>query len=155
MNANTKSNPTETCESIKLGIDAPAKWYFVGRQVDGATPQPVQKMTFEGLLCFVAKQKRLAKDVFTCYEAGPFGYHLHRQLTEMGVINYVVQPQVWDEHHKGVKTDKLDALALCQRLDRAREKSTVPKRPASGFLVHTHSRHRSALPLEPQKQDSR
>jgi len=69
MNANTKSNPTETCKSIKLGIDAPAKWYFVGRQVDGATPQPVQKMTFEELLRFVAKQKRLAGEVHTCYES--------------------------------------------------------------------------------------
>jgi hypothetical protein len=52
-----KSNTNETCESIKLGIDAHAKWYYVGRQVDGATPQPVQKMTFEGLLRFVAKQE--------------------------------------------------------------------------------------------------
>jgi hypothetical protein len=42
------TNPTEACESIKLGIDTHAKWYYVGRQVDGATPQPVQKMTFEG-----------------------------------------------------------------------------------------------------------
>ena len=118
MKANTKFSYTETCESIKLGIDAHAKWYYVGRQVDGATPQPVQKMSFEGLLHFVAKQQRLAREVFTCYEAGPFGYHLHRQLTEMGVTNYVVQPQIWDERSKGVKTDKLDALALCQRLDR-------------------------------------
>jgi len=69
MNANTKSNPTETCESIKLGIDAHAKWYCIGREVDGTTPQPVQKMTFEGLLCFVAKQKRLAGEVNTCYES--------------------------------------------------------------------------------------
>ena len=69
MNTKTESNPKQTCESIKLGIDAPAKWYFVGRQVDGATPQPVQKMTFEGLLCFVAKQKRLAGEVNTCYES--------------------------------------------------------------------------------------
>ena len=60
MNAETKSNPNETCESIKLGIDAHAKWYYVGRQIDGVTPQPVQKMTFEGLLRFVAKQQRLA-----------------------------------------------------------------------------------------------
>jgi hypothetical protein len=52
MNAKTKSNTNETCETIKLGIDAHAKWYYVGRQVDGATPQPVQKMTFEGLLHF-------------------------------------------------------------------------------------------------------
>jgi len=118
MNTNTESNPTETCQSIKLGIDAHAKWFYVGRQLDGATPQPVQKMTFDGLLCFVAKQQRLAREVFTCYEAGAFGYHLHRKLTAMGVTNYVVQPQDWDERGKGVKNDRLDALALCQRLDR-------------------------------------
>ena len=57
MNAKRISDSTETCESIKLGIDAHAKWYYVGRQVDGATPQPVQKMTFERLLHFVAKQR--------------------------------------------------------------------------------------------------
>jgi len=118
MNTNTESNPTETCQSIKLGIDAHAKWFYVGRQLDGATPQPVQKMTFDGLLRFVAKQQSLAREVFTCYEAGAFGYHLHRKLTAMGVTNYVVQPQDWDERGKGVKNDRLDALALCQRLDR-------------------------------------
>ena len=118
MNTKTRSNPTETSETIKLGIDAHAKWYYVARQLDGATPQPVQKMTLEGLLRFVAKQQRLAGTVYTCYEAGAFGYHLHRRLTEMGVTNYVVQPQDWDEQGKGVKNDRLDALALCQRLDR-------------------------------------
>jgi transposase len=30
----------------------------------------------------------------------------------------VIRPQNWDELHKGVKTDKTDALALTQRLDR-------------------------------------
>jgi len=118
MNTLTQSHPTEICQAIKLGIDAHARFYYVARQVDGATPQPVQKMTFEGLLHFVAKQQRLAREVFTCYEAGAFGYHLHRRLTKMGVTNYVVQPQDWDEQGKGVKNDRLDALALCQRLDR-------------------------------------
>ena len=75
-------------------------------------------MTFEGLLRFVAKQQCLAREVYTCYEAGAFGYHLHRRLTAKGVTNYVVQPQDWDERGKGVKNDRLDALALCQRLDR-------------------------------------
>ena len=56
MNSKTKSNHTETCETIKLGIDAHAKWFYVARQLDGATPQPVQKMTLEGLLRFVARQ---------------------------------------------------------------------------------------------------
>lgn len=36
----------------------------------------------------------------------------------MGVSNLVVQPQDWDERGKGVKMDRIDALALCQRLDR-------------------------------------
>jgi len=75
-------------------------------------------MTLEALLRFVAKQLDQANVVHTCYEAGAFGYHLHRKLTEMGAMNVVVQPQDWDERGKRVKTDRLDALALCQRLDR-------------------------------------
>jgi transposase len=118
MQNQSDTNSTEPHATIKLGIDAHAKWYYVARQVDGATPQPVQKMTFDGLLHFVAKQQRLAREVFTCYEAGAFGFHLHRKLTQMGVTNYVVQPQDWDERGKGVKTDRIDAQALCQRLDR-------------------------------------
>jgi transposase len=90
----------------------------VARQLDGATPQPVQKMDLDGLLHFVAKQQKLAGEVHTCYEAGAFGYYLHRKLEAMGVSNLVVQPQDWDERGKGVKTDRIDALALCQRLDR-------------------------------------
>ncbi len=54
----------------------------------------------------------------TCYEAGAFGFHLHRQLEELGIQNYVVQPHDWDERGKGVRNDRLDAAALCQRLDR-------------------------------------
>lgn len=55
---NYKITTTESYESIKLGIDAHAKWYYVARQLDGATPQPVQKMDFESLYyrvrCFIA-----------------------------------------------------------------------------------------------------
>ena len=113
-----KITTTESYDTIKLGIDAHAKWYYVARQLDGATPQPVQKMDIDGLLRFVAKQQGLAREVYTCYEAGAFGYYLHRKLEGMGVSNLVVQPQDWDERGKGVKTDRIDALALCQRLDR-------------------------------------
>ena len=118
MTTQNTPNSSEQYETIKLGIDAHAKWYYVSRQVDGATPQPVQKMTFEELLLFVARQQKLDGKVYTCYEAGPFGYHLHRRLEAMGVTNFVVQPQDWDDRGKGVKNDRLDALALCQRLDR-------------------------------------
>ena len=90
----------------------------MARLVDGATPQPVQKMDLDGLLHFVARQQRLAREVRTCYEAGALGYCLQRRLAAMGVRNLVVQPQDWDERGKGVKNDRIDALALCQRLDR-------------------------------------
>ena len=102
MKTTTETN-TKSYATIKLGIDAHAKWYYVARQLDGATPQPVQKMEIDGLLHFVAKQQGLAREVHTCYEAGAFGYHLHRKLGAMGVSNLVVQPQDWDERGKGVK----------------------------------------------------
>ncbi|MFT6575635.1 MAG: hypothetical protein ACJA16_003840, partial [Akkermansiaceae bacterium] len=37
---------TKSYDTIKLGIDAHAKWYYVARQLDGVTPQPVQKRAF-------------------------------------------------------------------------------------------------------------
>ncbi|WP_309399453.1 IS110 family transposase [Cerasicoccus maritimus] len=105
--------------AVKLGIDVHADSYVVVRQVDGSTPQTSQKFrTRESFLRFVSKQQAEAEQVYACYEAGPFGYGLHRQLLSMGVTNYVVAPQDWDEQGRGVKSDSLDALALCQRLDR-------------------------------------
>jgi transposase len=103
---------------IKLGIDVHAESYRVVRQIDHDTPQPAQKFTPAGFLTWVAKQLALAQQVHSCYEAGPFGYSLHRRLLEMGVRNVVVRPQNWDELGRKVKTDKTDALALTQRLDR-------------------------------------
>ena len=70
---------TKSYDTIKLGIDAHANWYYVARQLDGATPQPVQKMDLDGLPHFVAKQQCVAREVHTCYEARAFGYYLHRK----------------------------------------------------------------------------
>ena len=46
---------------------------MVVRMVDGAKPQPPQKMTIAGFLEWVAKQKAQAREVISCYEAGPLG----------------------------------------------------------------------------------
>ena len=115
---NTEAKAQVQYTQIKLGVDVHADFYLVVRQIDSATPQPAQKMTPEKFLEFAARQLKLAAQVHSCYEAGPFGYPLHRQLVKMGIHNVVVRPQNWDELHKGVKTDKTDALALVQRLDR-------------------------------------
>ena len=39
------SRTAKSYESIKLGIDAHAKWYYVSRQLDGATPHPAHAFT--------------------------------------------------------------------------------------------------------------
>jgi len=121
-NTNTHISTTTQIDakakSIKLGIDVHADSYRVVRQVDHATPQPAQKFSPEGFLVWAKRQMGLAEEVHSCYEAGPFGYGLHRALEALGIHNVVIRPQNWDELGKAVKTDKTDALALVQRLDR-------------------------------------
>ncbi len=113
-----KTQTTTKAKCIKLGIDVHADSYRVIRQLDHATPQPAQKFTPKDFLAWAKKQVEQAQEVHSCYEAGPMGYGLHRTLLKMGINNLVIRPQNWDELHKGVKTDKTDALALVQRLDR-------------------------------------
>ena len=105
-------------KTIKLGIDVHLDRYVVVRIIDGGTPQPPQRFEPAEFLLWVAKQLTLAEKVFSCYEAGPFGYSLHRKLQKMGVSNYVVRPRDWDEYGKKVKTDKRDAQQLALALDR-------------------------------------
>jgi transposase len=103
---------------LKLGVDVHADRYLVVRQLDGNTPQPAQSFPPAAFLAWVKTQLPLAERVYTCYEAGPFGYGLHRELTALGVTNYVVRPRDWDEYGQQVKTDRRDARRLVLELDR-------------------------------------
>jgi transposase len=111
----------DACEkypTIKLGLDVHADSIVVVRIIDHGAPQPAQRFHPSRFLEWVSKQLAQAQEVHSCYEAGPLGYVLHRQLTAMGVHNYVTQPVCLDEHHKGVNHDKSDAKQLALRLDR-------------------------------------
>ncbi len=113
-----------------IGIDAHVERYVVVRQIDGLPPQPAQ--TFrkeETLLNWVAKQQRLAARVVCCYEAGPTGFGLCRQLRGMGVVCHVVAPKRWAENDDGVKTDRRDARALCGRVESYERGNTSALRP--------------------------
>jgi len=101
---------------ILLGLDVHADSITVVRQIDGGMPQPAQKFSPARLLDWMRRQQEQAETVWSCYEAGPFGYALHRQLEALGVRNLVVAPRNWDEGATGVKTDAGDARALCVRL---------------------------------------
>jgi len=105
-------------QTIKLGLDVHADSIVVVRIVDHSAPQPAQKFTPAKFREWVKGQRPLADQVHSCYEAGPFGYGLHRYLAELGVHNLVVQPVCLDERHKGVNHDKSDAKELALRLDR-------------------------------------
>jgi hypothetical protein len=97
---------------IKLGIDVHLDRYVVVRQIDGGAPQPPQRFSPTQFLEWAKKQTALARQVYCCYEAGPFGYRLHRKLKDLGITNYVIRPRDWDEYGKKVKTDKRDAKKM-------------------------------------------
>jgi transposase len=64
----------------------------------------------------------LAEDiqVVSCYEAGRDGFWLHRQLTELGIDNRVVDAASIEVSRRArrAKTDRLDAQALLEKLIR-------------------------------------
>jgi transposase len=103
---------------IYLGIDTHADHQVVVTQVDATTPKPAQRFSIDGLLRYAKKQLSRAHRVVACYEAGPCGYTLYRELTALGVQALVVRPKCWDEFGKMVKTDARDARGLCEALER-------------------------------------
>jgi len=108
----------QPCFVLKIGIDAHVDQFVIATQIDGAAPKPPQRFDQASLLKWI--QKKLAEGfaVVSCYEAGPFGYVLHRRLTELGATNYVIRPRNWDENDRRVKTDRRDARAMLGALDR-------------------------------------
>lgn len=109
---------SNTLQTLKLGLDVHADSIVVVRILENSPPQPAQKFTPAKFGEWIKTQLTLAQAVHTCYEAGPFGYGLHRQLTALGVHNLVVQPVCLDERHTGVNHDQSDARELALRLDR-------------------------------------
>lgn len=105
-------------KTLKLGLDVHADTLVVVRLLDHSAPPPAQKFTPAKFLEWIKTQLPLAETVPSCYEAGPFGYGLHRDLVALGVHNVVVQPVCLDEQPKGVNHDKSDAQQLALRLDR-------------------------------------
>jgi transposase len=154
---------TPSCESgppehqiIKLGIDVHLDRYVVVRQIDGGAPQPAQRFSPSQFLDWAKKQAALAKQVYSCYEAGPFGYSLHRKLVGFGITNYVVRPRDWDEYGKNVKTDKRDAKEMLLNLDRYvsgnKDAFCVVRVPTEAQeQARSRSRQRESLQKEKQR----
>ncbi len=104
---------------IKLGIDVHQDFYVVVMQEGGSNPKPPQRFAKGAFLYWAAKLKQKSgAEIYAVYEACGFGFSLQRKLSALSIQCYVVCPQKLDEANKRVKTDGLDAKALCLKLDR-------------------------------------
>jgi transposase len=146
--------PTATFqyEVIKIGMDVDLRNAAFERQIDNSTPQPPQKVSREKFMAFVAQQKKLARRVVTCYEAGCFGYKIHRDLVALGVESLVIAPEKWNP--KG-KTDKKDAHEILVRLDRyvaGNKRALTPVRVPTPAEDRSRSRSRFRQQLLQERQ---
>jgi transposase len=114
----TRSEFNRSKAVIKLGIDVHQDFYVVVEQMEGTNPKPAQRFQKQVFLHWAAKLSKSGSKVHAVYEACGFGFGLQRQLTALGIHCYVVCPQKLDERNKRVKTDGVDAKALCLKLDR-------------------------------------
>ena len=117
-NINQPQNLTTVCDLLKVAVDAHAAFLMVSWQMDGSNPKRPQRFKVEAFLHWLGKQVKACKKVVCCYEAGPTGFWLHRQIVALGAVNHVVCPTCLDSRRKGVNTDKTDAMELLSRLDR-------------------------------------
>jgi len=104
-------------ELIKLGVDTHGGQYTFARMIDHQGMQPPQKLSPDAFVTFLQKQLTLAKHVVMVYEAGPYGFALYRQASELGIECLVCAPERLSRGRKRVN-DKIDARELLSRLDR-------------------------------------
>ena len=116
---------------LKIALDVHLAAHVIAVQEDGCSPKPPQRFKPADFLKWIEQKLAVGFSIVTCYEAGPFGYGLHRQLTALGVTNHVIRPRNWDDQHTRVKTDRTDALAMLNALDRF-----VAGNPIALALVH-------------------
>jgi len=85
------------------GREAPRSWGNIEN-----TPEAIRKLI---------KKIGDGVDLEVCYEAGPTGYGIYRQLKKMGISCMVAAPSLIPRRQGDrVKTDRRDALRLAQLL---------------------------------------
>ena len=115
-NSSTQSAAAGKALVIKLGVDTHGGQYTFARMVDHQGMQPAQKLSPVEFLAYLRKQTTLADRVVIVYEAGPYGFALHRAAVAMGVECLVCAPERLSRGRKRVN-DKIDARELLSRED--------------------------------------
>jgi transposase len=112
-----KRTSVEAGAVVKFGLDVHADQIVARRQIEGQVAQPAQSLSWVKTVQWLKKHREEGYKVYSCYEAGPCGYGLHRQLEKEGITNFVIAPQKWDRSGKNVKTDARDATQMGLGLD--------------------------------------
>ncbi|MGH7979396.1 MAG: hypothetical protein ACREE6_08470 [Limisphaerales bacterium] len=112
----TTTNPTNNQSQplLKIAMDVHLAWYVIALQEEGSSPKPPQRFKPADFLIWIKSKVAVGYRVTTCYEAGPFGFTLHRQLIAMGITNHVIRPRNWDG-----RTDESQDNLLCTGVGRA------------------------------------
>jgi len=79
-------------QRLKLGNDVHWAQYTVDARLNGASSRPAQRINPDAFIVWVQEHLNEAHEVHGCYEAGAFGYGLHRKLASFGVYNLVGRP---------------------------------------------------------------
>lgn len=103
---------------LKVAIDVHGEFDVWMAQQDNAAPRGAQKGDRKALINYLKGQRAKGWNVISCYEAGPFGYGLHRELVEAGIDNRVIRPRNWDDSRRRVRTDRTDTRSMLVALDR-------------------------------------
>ena len=120
----------KSVELIKLGVDTHGGQYVFSRMIDHQGVQPPQSLAPDQFMEFLKRQLSLARRAVLVYEAGPYGFALYRQASELGAECLVCAPERLSRGRKRVN-DKIDARELLSRLDRYLAGNTAALR-----LVH-------------------
>jgi transposase len=105
-------------ETVYVGMDTSAREIVFGVLKPGHDVPAVERIPSDGesvrrLVGRLGDRRLLS----VCYEAGPSGYELHRQLASMGVACQVIAPSLVPKGASDrVKTDRRDAVRLALAL---------------------------------------
>src|SRR5439155_2662046 len=88
-------------QTLQLGLDIHADSIVAVRILDHSAPQPAQKFTPAKFGAWVKTQLALAQEVHSCYEAGPFGYGLHRELISWASRTWWFNRSAWTSITRG------------------------------------------------------
>ena len=127
MNQTALTKDIATEDRLYLAFELSKKTWKLGFSDGRSMRARVRSVEARGLQA-VAEEIREAKRHFglaesvatvSCYEAGREGFWIHRELTERGIDNTIVDSASIDvQRRKRAKTDRLDAESLVRKLVR-------------------------------------